>query len=244
MRVALTQATGRLESLLPGLRALGVEVISAPLIATRPLLDDATRRSAAALLGLPWRCYPSRSSVEAWAALRLPFADGARLAAVGAGTAAALVRHGAAGGGTEAPLTPAPLASTAVGLAAALLAAGAAGQQVGLVQGRRARPELAEQLRRGGAKPRRAVVYEVITLPWRVTGSVDAVVLASPSAVAALPAEVGQQAQLVALGPTTAAALRERGWSCLQAREPSAAGVLAALAGLTDDSAVVSEECA
>ena len=229
MRIALTHADGRLERLAPALRERGHDVVLAPLIATRPLLDDATRRAAEALLALPWRCYPSRSSVAAWAALGLPFDDGARLAAVGSGTAAAIVASGGV-----APLTPPPLASTAVGLAAAVLAAGAAGHGVGLVQGRRARPALAEHLRRGGAEPRRAVVYDVTTLPWRVTGPLDAVVLASPSAVAALPRPVGASARLVALGPTTAAALRERGWRCHQAATPSAEGVLAAVAALAD----------
>ena len=236
MRIALTHADGRLERLAPALRARGHDVVLAPLIATRPLLDDATRRAAEALLALPWRCYPSRSSVAAWAALGLPFDDGARLAAVGAGTAAAIVAHGGA-----APLTPSPLASTAIGLAATVLAAGAAGHGVGLVQGRRARPELAEHLRRGGAEPHRAVVYDVATLPWRETRPIDAVVLASPSAVAALPQVVAERAQLIALGPTTAAAIRERGWRCARADVPSAEGVLAALATTPDQTGRASE---
>ncbi len=236
MRIALTHADGRLERLAPALRARGHDVVLAPLIATRPLLDDATRRAAEALLELPWRCYPSRSAVAAWSALGLPFDDGPRLAAVGAGTAAAIVAHGGV-----APLTPSPLASTAIGLAAAVLAAGAAGHGVGLVQGRRARPELAQHLRRGGAEPRRAVVYDVTTLPWQVTGPLHAVVLASPSAVAALPQVVAERAQLVALGPTTAAALRERGWRCSQADVPSAEGVLAALAATPDPTELETE---
>ena len=240
MRVALTQSDGRLEGLAPRLRDAGFEVVRVPLLVTKPLLDDETRSAAESLLGLPWRSYASRSAVEAWVELGLPFDDGARLAAVGHGTAAALERargHPAPAAGERAGvgpavsdvLTPAPSASSALGLASVLLAAGAAGSEVGLVQGRRARPELAERLRRGGAKTREAVVYEVTTLPWRVSGSLDAVLLTSPSAAAALPEEVARDSTLVALGPTTRAALHERGWHSLQAPEPSVTGVLEAL---------------
>jgi len=52
------------------------------------------------------------------------------------------------------------------------------------------------------------------------------VVLASPSAADALPAEVARHATLVAIGPTTAAALERRGLSPRQARAPSVGGVL------------------
>ncbi len=225
MRIVLTQARGRLEGLADALRARGHEVTAAPLIGTRTLTGEATRRAAEALLGLPWRCYVSRSAVESWAELGLPFEDGARLAAVGAGTAAALIARGA----RVPPLTPAARSSSAAGLAEALLAAGAADHDVGLVQGSRARRELADRLRSAGARPQSAVVYEVIALPWQVEGHVDAVVLASPSAVAGLPRSIGERARLVALGPTTAAALEQHGWRCLEAPEPSVEGVLEAL---------------
>ena len=234
MRIVLTQADGRLEALARALRDAGHDPVVAPLLRTRPLVDAATRVAAKTLLGMAWRCYASRSAVEAWVALGLPFDDGARLAAVGAGTARDLVEQARAahGPGLPPPLTPPPEGSSAAGLAAALLRAGAAGQEVGLVQGRRARPELAQRLRAGGAFPRTATVYDVITLPWQVTGRVDAVLLTSPSAAAALPREIGDHAVLIALGPTTAAALRERGWRCREAPEPSTEGVVSALAGL------------
>jgi len=227
VRIALTHSGGRLEALAPALRDLGHEVVHAPLIATVPLVDDATKRAAALLVGLPWRCYPSRSAVEAWSALGLPFDDGARLAAVGNGTAAALAAAGA-----DRVLTPQRSASTAAGLASAVLAAGARGAAVGLVQGRRARPELETRLRDGGALPHPVVVYDVVSVPWRSDVGFDAVLLASPSAVAALPDDLARRSHLVALGPTTAAAVRDRGWSCHQASEPSVAAALTALTRL------------
>jgi uroporphyrinogen-III synthase len=103
---------------------------------------------------------------------------------------------------------------------------------VGLVQGRRARPELATRLRDGGALPRQAIVYDVVRVPWRCDDGFDAVLLASPSAVAGLPDALARRCRLVALGPTTAAAVRKRGWSCLQASEPTVAGALSAFAKL------------
>jgi uroporphyrinogen-III synthase len=224
MRIALTHSRGRLDGLAAALRTRRFQVEHVPLVTVQPLLDEATRRAAGTLLAVDWRCYPSRSAVEAWRALALPLDDGARLAAVGAGTADALVAAGA-----RAVLVPPATASTAAGLAEAVLAAGGGGRTVGLVQGRRARPELAERLRRGGAVVREAVVYDVATLPWPAMAPVEAVLLASPSAVAALPPAVAAGAHLVALGPTTAAAVRERGWHCLEAAAPSVAGVIEAL---------------
>jgi uroporphyrinogen-III synthase len=48
--------------------------------------------------------------------------------------------------------------------------------------------------------------------------------------VAALPVDVGAEALLVAIGPTTAAAAVRRGWSVVQAAEPTVDGVLDAMA--------------
>jgi len=100
------------------------------------------------------------------------------------------------------------------------------------VQGRRARVELEARLRAGGALPLRAVVYDVAVVPWSADLAFDAVLLASPSAVDALPAALAQRAALVALGPTTATAVQERGYDCRVAAEPSVAGALSALVAL------------
>jgi hypothetical protein len=111
----------------------------APVIARRRCsTGDAARGRA--LVGLPWRCYPSRLAVEAWSALGLPFDDGARLAAVGAAP-----RPPSTPAGAARVLTPGA-AAVAAGLASAVLAAGVAGGG-GPGPGRRARPEL-ERLRR------------------------------------------------------------------------------------------------
>lgn len=224
MRIALTSSAGRLEGLAEALRARGCDVVHQPLLAPRVRDDDTTRAAALGLLHAPWRAYPSRSSVEAWQALALPLDDGARLAAVGPGTAEAL----RAAGATQV-LTPDATAANAAGLARSLLAAGASGSVVALVQGGNARPELAQRLRAGGAEPHTVIVYDVAPVPWQADGAFDSVLLASPSGVASLPPDVAARSRLVALGPTTAAAIEARGWSCTRAPEPTVQGALVAL---------------
>jgi uroporphyrinogen-III synthase len=222
VRVALTQARGRLEGLATEIEALGHHVVRAPLIATVPLADDDDAASARALLGLPWRLYASRSAVEAWRALGLAYGDGARIGAVGPGTRRSLEADGA-----RDVLIAAP--ATALGLARTVSAATTERGAVGIVQGRRARPALAEALRAAGFDVRIATIYETLPRPWPDGVAVDAVVLASPSAVAALPGAVGEGALLVAIGPTTLRAVQARGWQARMAESPTADAVAAVL---------------
>jgi uroporphyrinogen-III synthase len=221
VRVALTHASGRLEGLAARLGANGHEVVRVPLVAIVPFDDDATRAAARALLGLAWHAFASRSAVEAWLALGLPV-DGARIAALGPATRAALDAQGARGVLEAVP-------ATADALVATLARRAPRGATVGVVQGRRARPNLATGLRRAGFDVHVATVYDTVTRPWPAGLSVDAVVVASPSAVAALPAEVGAMALLVAIGPTTAEAVRARGWEAREAAAPTSESVAAAV---------------
>lgn len=252
MRVAITASLGRLETLEARLVAAGFEAVRAPLVATRSL--PTAQAEAHALLGLDWRLYVSRSAVVAWTQLGLALTDGgrpcdggrrndgdrrndggrpcdgdhrdgARIGALGPGTAAELVRAGAAADAIGRP-------ATAAGLARAVLTHPSAprpGDTVGVVQGDRARPTLVAALRAAGVEARVATLYASCTTAWDLSAAVDAVVLASPSAVAALPARVGARAQLVAIGPTTAAAVADRGWDAIMAAAPTEAAVIKAL---------------
>lgn len=225
MRVVLTHARGRLEELETALRRRGDEVVRAPLIEVRPCVDGATKAAARKLLTLPWALFPSRSAVEAWEALGLPLPGaphGPKLGAVGGGTAAALARIGA-----RATLIGEP--ATAEGLAAAFLARADAAGPVGLPRGDRARPTLEEALTAAGLETVPLTVYRTERRAWSGDARADAVVVASPSAAAGLPAEVAARAVLVALGPTTGAALRERGFAPRIAARPDAEAVLACL---------------
>ncbi|MFN2322851.1 MAG: uroporphyrinogen-III synthase [Trueperaceae bacterium] len=226
MRVAITASSGRLEGLEARLRALGHDPVRNPLIAVRPRTDEASRVAAAALEPLRWRLYPSRTAVEAWRALGLGFDPETRLGAVGPATAAALREAGA-----HVDLVARP--ATAAALAAQVLAhpdGPRQGEAVAVVQGSSARPALARGLRAGRVDVRLAVVYDREGLGWRLETPVDAIVVASPSGIAALPALVGGAALIVAIGPTTAAAARRRGWRVAIAAAPTAEAVAAALA--------------
>lgn len=225
MKVALTQSVGRLMGLEPALTARGYEVVRSPLIRTEPLLSAAVRERAAALLACPWLLFTSPAGVESWRALKLPL-EGlrARLGAVGAKTAKVI-----AGCGGELALIGEP--ATAEGLAEAFLESPLAASPVGLPRGDRALPTLPVLLEKMGFAVRPVVIYRTRLLPW-VAGEVQAVILASPSAVEALPEEVGVSATLIAIGPSTGAAIRELGWRCVQAARPEATAVLAALEGV------------
>lgn len=225
MRVALTQSEGRLDGLADALAGAGHEVLRAPLVTSRPRLDESTALSARSLLACPWLLVTSRATVEAWQALGLPFA-GPALGAVGPGTARAIERAG----GKVALVADPP---DAAGLAATFLRhvdpATLTGP-VALPGGDRARLELSDTLTEAGVDTRPLVVYDTVRRAWTLApDAVDAVLLASPSAVEAVPDEVARRAALVALGPSTSAALRSRGFTPLQASAPDTGGVLTVL---------------
>lgn len=251
MRIVLTHSEGRFEGLAAALDRRGHEVRHAPLVRTRARSGDAVREEAEALLALPWIVFTSRSAVEAWRALGLPWHSpdapqddlAPLIGAIGRKTASALRRAGASVAliGDRAQATS---------LAGTFLDDPRAAGPVGLPQGDRALPTLRRALEREGFETRPLVLYETVTEPFPedavaaagqpeggaagagATGGDAAgalVVLASPSAAGALPDRVGRSATLVAIGPTTAAAVERRGFACLRAASPSVAGVLAAV---------------
>lgn len=218
MRIALTQAEGRLDALESRLVARGHEVVRNPLVEVRHRTDAETRAAATALLGLPWLLFTSRSAVAAWRELGLGW-GGPYLGAIGEGTAAALE---GAGGRVRVIGEPA----TGTGLARAFLARRDARGPVGLPQGNRARPELRAALRAAGVPVRAVTLYDTVSRDWDGPAPVEAVVLASPSAAQGLPDEVARDAALVALGPTTGRALRRRGLQVSVAARPDVEAVL------------------
>ncbi len=220
MRVALTQSRGRLEALAGALRARGFEVVHAPLIRTEAVAG--ARAEAASLVAADWLLFSSAAGVEAWHALGLSLTPHKpQLGAVGKGTAQVIERFGG-----RVALLGDP--QHAEGLARVFLERVTEAKLVGLPQGELALPTLKEQLEQGGVRTRPVVIYRTEALPWR-GGEAEVVVLFSPSAVAALPAEAGARAKLVALGPATRRAVTARGWSCSQAAQPDAAGIVGAI---------------
>lgn len=223
-RITLTQAAGRLEELQELLVRKGYEVVRRPLLETVPRLDPDTRLAAEALQDLPWLLFTSRSSVDALLALGHDLRGG-RLGAVGPATAGALE---AAGGEVTVVAVP----SDAEGLAHAFLDHPQACGPVGLPRGNRALDTLDRLLNEAGVETRPVVVYDTVRREWDDAGAeteAGLIILASPSAVKALPEPVGRRARLVTLGPRTSLAARARGWSCEEAARPTAEEALVAV---------------
>jgi len=225
MRVVLTYGPGRLEELEAALLARGDEVLRRPLIEVVPQRDPATRAAARRLLRLPWLLFPSRSAVEAWSGLGLPFPTaphGPRLGAVGSGTAAALR---SAGGRVDAIGEPA----NADGLATVFLARADAAGPVGLPRGARGRARLEMRLREAGLATEPVTLYATERRDWPGASdgvSADAIVIASPSAAEGLPDDLEPRATVIAIGPVTAATLRDRGFEPWIAARPEVGAIL------------------
>ena len=216
MIIALTQSEGRLEGLESLLRGRGHQVLRIPLVHTTPLAANLEP-----LADCPWWLFTSPAAVRAVVELGASL-QGRKLGAVGESTALALRK---AGGKVE--LIGAE--GNAKNLAQMFLAKGESGP-VGLPQGTKVLPALAQVLQEGGIEVRPVTVYQTKTLPWPVgVLQRDITLLASPSAVAALPESVAQRSHNLALGPTTAQALEERGWAYRVVESPKVESVFAAI---------------
>ncbi len=219
--VALTHSTGRLASLASNLRRRGFQVVHASLVEVTPLSPAEIRTAAASLLDCPSLLFASPGAVTAWMKADLPLA-GRLLGATGTGTAAVLREAGG-----EVSVVGRP--STAGGLAREFLGHPAARGPVALPRGDRALPTLPTLLSASGLEVRSAVVYRTTHRPWATTQRVDIIVLASPSAVYALPERVAAEARLIAIGPTTAEAAVRYGLRVTQATAPDVGGIVDAV---------------
>jgi uroporphyrinogen-III synthase len=235
MHVLLTHSSGKLETLEPALVKAGFTVSHRPAIVTRACLDQTTYNSAIynsaiynqakRLLTCPWLAFTSRSAVSAWQQLGLPFTD--NVAAVGEKTARAIETAG----GRVALVA----AKKHVDDLARQLIEHVAPCEVGLPQGNLALGTLEQRLKQAGFTPKPVTVYHTeIQAPLTLTEleGIDAVVLASPSAVQCLPDGLPEQVTLVAFGTRTAKAIAARGYECMQTEIPSSDAVVRVLEGI------------
>ncbi|MEI7706054.1 MAG: uroporphyrinogen-III synthase [Deltaproteobacteria bacterium] len=223
-RVAVTRGKGGDDPLAARLRELGAEVIPAPAISVAPPSSWSELDQALRELGrFEWIVFASATAVDMCldriAALSLPPpGPETRLAAVGQATAGRLAER-------LRPPDLVPGQATGEGLAAAL-APHARGRRVLVPRAEGGRPELVDGLAAAGALVRAVPCYRTLpAAPAEVSllgdalaaGGVDAVAFASPSAVRSVVAALGARAALLercaiaAIGPTTAAAVREYG---------------------------------
>jgi uroporphyrinogen-III synthase len=241
--IAITHASRTKDALAEELRALGAEVIAAPAIAVGPPesyegLDAALHR----LGNYAWIAFASANAVEhtlaRLAELNIDKAQlaKARLAAVGPATAHALEEAGL-------PVALMAERATGVGLAEAL-APDVYGVNVLLPRAEEGRTELADALEASGARVTSVAAYATKAVPRTElaelegalgAGKVDALTMASPSAVDSLCEGVGapllKRVALAAIGPTTKAAAEAKGLTvalCVEGPLESLAGALAA----------------
>lgn len=211
MRLIVTRAAEQAEPLAGRLRDLGHEVVICPLIRVDSLGDDPIDVS-----GYDWVVVTSANGAdELVRRLRgLP----RRVAAIGPGTAAALVRHG-----VEPDVVP--RVSTQDGLLEELPRPAG---RVLLAAAEGARRLLVEEL---GADF--LPLYRTVELSPESPPEGDAVILASASAARAFGA-LGVDIPAVSIGPLTTAAARESGLRVLaEAETHDVEGVVAAVATLT-----------
>lgn len=242
VRVAVTRADEDAGTLADALRALGATVIVTPLIRIVPRPAPAIDIAA-----YDWVAFTSRHAVthllaalgERRSPLQVPvgFAHRPQVAAVGLATAAALAA-------ARVPVDLVPARRNAEALAEAMIGIGVGTRDRVLFPcAAGARDALPTRLRASGATVDEAVLYEAVSDPTGgarlraalAAGEVDAVTLASPSAVDALVEHAGTalatRARLVSIGPTTSEALRTAGLQvAAEARRAGAQALAAAVA--------------
>lgn len=223
--VVVTRSKAGEDALAARLAELGATVRELAAIAFAPPADPAPLDAALRELSrFDWVVFASATAVdrtvERLAALGLPPAELARrsLAAVGPATADRLARAV-----REPDLVPAEARGEAM---AAALGPRVRGRRVLLPRPAEGRPELLAGLVAAGAEVTAVEAYRTLPAPpetirpladWIAAGEVDAVAFASPSAVKAVAAGLGERAALLggvvvaAIGPTTSEALREVG---------------------------------
>jgi uroporphyrinogen-III synthase len=243
-RVLVTRPRGSGEVLRRTLEEQGVTVVEIPAVEIRPLHDlSALDRTLDGISQYDWIVFTSRNAadtvLERVAATDRTLA-GPRIAAVGPVTAARLRECGMT-------VDFCPAEATAATLAQEMIGRGVAGQRILIPAGDRSRPDLAEALRRAGAHVDTVIAYETVVMESEqarmaaalIAGDVDAVALASPSALDAIITALDgdlqplRRVRLVCIGPTTAEAVRSAGLIPAAVAQPhTAAGLAAAVIGL------------
>jgi uroporphyrinogen-III synthase len=198
---------------------LGGEAVACPTVSVEPAGDpELLRRVAARLDRFDWLLLTSARAVEALIGAGAGDRGGGRvrIAVVGEATARAVGQVGW-------PIDFMPSEPRGAVLARELMRASLRpGSTVLLPRSDRALPDLPEILRRAGVRLTQVEAYRTCPQPLssaklQSLGRVDAFLLAAPSAVHGLVGSVGAEgvrglhprARFVAIGPTTASALRD-----------------------------------
>lgn len=214
MRVILTHSPrafqGFQHELQAALGARQLDIVHTPLIRTlfRKDVDIAALQSA------NYCFFTSQNAVAAAASLGV-FPLKARVIAVGAKTAQALLAQGQAVDGI-------PQQEDAEGLMAEWLEQFPEQPREKLLEpdvhivlavGAKSMDTIPQKLAERGLNYQKVILYDTVVVPWQgLARAEDIIILASPSAVHALPQHIGDAATLLAIGTTTQRAAANRGW--------------------------------
>jgi uroporphyrinogen-III synthase len=206
------------------LKSLGLPVLVWSAVRVLPADAAALEEALGRARSFDWIVFTSRHAVTAVTSRLSAPPPGLRTAAVGRATAAVLKQHGW-------PVDLVPGEHSAAGLVAAFAASGTAkGVRILYPASSRALPTLAAGLTQLGAEVTTVEAYQTVSgaaldvedcRSWIARDAVGAVTFASPSAVEELESALGEEdfrrllgrAPAVAIGPTTARALTERGYT-------------------------------
>jgi uroporphyrinogen-III synthase len=227
-RIVVTRPEAQAKPLAEALARLGAAVTIVPLVAIEPVED---RGALDAALEAPdaydWIVFTSANGVAA-VGERLGMLGEVRVGAVGPATAEAVRALG-----VEPAFVPERFAAEEIATGLEPVA----GSRVLLPQADIAEPQLADQLRFGGAIVDAIAAYRTVETEPSVAGistirRADAVVLTSGSAARSLARleGIGDRALVVCIGPKTAEVAREAGLKVgLVADEATADGIIQAL---------------
>jgi uroporphyrinogen-III synthase len=220
-RVVVTRSEPSDGPLSSELRNLGLPVLLWPAVAVEMAEQGPLRAALERVESFDWIVFASRHAVAAVTQITTTAPAGVRIAAVGQATAQVLRQRGW-------PVDLLPSEANAAALVEAFAAAGIKGARILFPASSRALPTIAAGLTQLGAEVTQVEAYRTEASAglnvedcrsWITRGAIGAVTFASPSAVDELEHALGKDdfdrllsaAAAVAIGPTTARALADRG---------------------------------
>lgn len=233
--VVVTRAEKPDGPLSSALRGLGLEVLLWPAVSMQSANTPLLREAAKSLQQFDWIVFASRQAVAAITAHALTRPSALRVAAVGQATAQVLKQRG-----WEVHLIPSEANAEAL-VAAFATEASVKGKRVLFPASSRALPTITAGLTQLGAQVTQVEAYRTEAAPlnledcrsWIARDGIGAVTFASPSAVVELERALGSQdfarllerSRAIAIGPTTARVLSERGRPAILAESTTLQGL-------------------
>jgi uroporphyrinogen-III synthase len=232
--VVVTRAESQDGPLSSQLRSFGLNVLLWPAVGVAPARGDSLEQALSRLEEFDWIVFASRNAVAAVLRFVPKLPKSVRVAAIGRATAQVLRHRGST-------VDLIPNEASAAALVSAFATQGCSGARIFYPASSRALPTIAQGLSQLGAQVVQVEAYRTEAAPlnaadcraWIDRGAIGAVTFASPSAVIELERALGSahfsqllsQAAAIAIGPTTARALSERGQGSVLAETATLSGL-------------------